>query len=131
MNEEEFSKFRANIAEVGSMRDDKSDRSPPEPAADQTDESTDLKQLFALSNSIKDILVPVRALSFKVSLGQRLEKRRQERSRFQLFATRQNVVLMAVAGAGSLLSIAGVVLLVLRKVKTSGKADRTTATAPI
>jgi len=131
MNEKEFSKFKADFVEVGSMNSDKSDRSPPESAADQTDESTDLKQLFGLSKSIKDVLVPVRALSFKVRLRQRLETRRQERPRFQLFASRQNVVLMAVAGAGSLLSIAGVVLLVLRKVKNSGKVDRTTAAAPI
>jgi len=57
MNEKEFSKFKADFVEVGSMNSDKSDRSPPESAADQTDESTDLKQLFGLSKSIKDVLV--------------------------------------------------------------------------
>jgi hypothetical protein len=116
MNDKEFLKFSTQFAEA---------------ELDSGGDPAELQQLFTLSNSLKDLLVPVRALSFKTSLRQRLETRRQATPRFQLIRTRQNIVLMAVAGAGSLLSIAGVVLIVLRKVKTTGKADRSTAAAPI
>ena len=127
MNEDEFSEFIVDYADAMQTGNDVSSRL----LAEQPEESAKLKTLFALSNSVRAVLVPVRAPSFKASLRQRLERRQQEKPRFRALASRQKVVWIVVATAGSLLSITGVVLLVLRKLRTSGKAERQAATAPI
>lgn len=114
MNEVEFSTFEAGFDEVVQIED------PGE-----------LRSLFALSNSIRDVLVPVRATAFKASLRGRIERKSHEKSRFKTFTSRQNVIWMAVAAAGSLVSITGVVLIVLRKLKASTKTKQPTAAAPI
>jgi hypothetical protein len=97
----------------------------------QLAEDRDLRSLFALSKSVKDSLVPVHATAFKESLKERIDHRSVERSRFALLMERQNVVWMAFAAAGSLLSITGVVLLVLRRLRSAGETDQPTAAAPI
>ncbi|MGB3713017.1 MAG: hypothetical protein WA996_01165 [Candidatus Promineifilaceae bacterium] len=127
MTEDDFSEFIADHADAIQASSDISANLLTE----QPEESTDLRTLFALSNSVRAVLVPVRAPSFKASLRQRIESRQQEKPRFRALASRQKVVWIVVATAGSLLSITGVVLLVLRKLKTSGKAARQAATAPI
>ena len=127
MTEEDFSEFIADHADAMQASKDISANL----LAEQHEESTDLRMLFTLSNSVKAVLIPVRAPSFKVSLRHRLESRQQEKPRFRALASRQKIVWIVVATAGSLLSITGVVLFVLRKLKTSGKAERQAATAPI
>jgi hypothetical protein len=127
MTEDEFSEFITDHADAMQAGNELS----ASLLTEQPEEMTDLRTLFALSNSVRAVLVPVRAPSFKSSLRQRLESRQQEKPRFRALASRQKVVWIVVASAGSLLSITGVVLLVLRKLKTSGKAERRTATAPI
>jgi hypothetical protein len=127
MTEEDFSEFIADHTDAMQASNDISANL----LAEQHEESTDLRMLFALSNSVKAVLVPVRAPSFKASLRHRLESRQQEKPRFRALASRQKIVWIVVAAAGSLLSITGVVLFVLRKLKTSGKAERQAATAPI
>lgn len=127
MNEDEFSDYLADYADAMHAGDDFSSRLLTE----QPEESANLKKLFELSNLVKAVLVPVRAPSFKASLRLRLERKQLERPRFRVLASRQNIVWMLVAAAGSLLSITGVVLLVIRKLKTPGKAKQSTATASI
>jgi len=96
-----------------------------------TEDTGELQTLYTLSKSIRDILVPVRATAFKASLRQRMETRTHAKSRFQIFARRQNVIWMAVAAAGSLLSITGVVLILVKRLKTSTNTDQPAAAAPI
>jgi hypothetical protein len=127
MTEEEFSEFIADHTDAMQVNNDISVNL----LAEERDESTDLRMLFALSNSLKAVLFPVKAPSFKASLRHRLESRQQEKPRFRALASRQKIVWIVVATVGSLLSITGVVLLVLRKLKTPGKAERQPATAPI
>ena len=127
MTEEDFSEFIADHTDAMQASNDISANL----LVEQHEESTDLRMLFALSNSVKAVLIPVRASSFKASLRHRLESRQQEKPRFRALASRQKIVWIVVATAGSLLSITGVVLFVLRKLKTSGKAERQAATAPI
>jgi hypothetical protein len=114
MNEVEISTFKAGFDEDV-----------------KAENSGEIRSLFTLSNSIRDVLVPVRATAFKASLRQRIENKSHEKTRFQIFAKRQNVIWMAVAAAGSLLSITGVVLIVVRKLKASTETDQPTAAAPI
>ena len=114
MNEVEYSSFINDIGE--------------ESPAEHTPE---LRSLYSLSNSIGDILVPVRATAFKASLRQRIETRSNAKSRFQIFARRQYVIWMAVATAGSLLSITGVLLILVKRLKTSTKTDPPAAAATI
>ena len=97
----------------------------------QVDDDSELRSLFALSSSIKELMVPVNAAPFKISLRERLERRSLAKPRFAFLRERQNVILMAVAAAGSLLSITGVVLLVLRRLKTAGEGEQPAAAAPI
>lgn len=127
MTEEDFSEFITDHRSAMQANDEFSASSQ----AEQHEDSTDLRILFSLSNSVKAVLVPVRASSFKATLRHRLENRQQEKARFRALASRQKIVWIAVATAGSLLSITGVVLLVLKKLKTSGKAEQQAATAPI
>jgi hypothetical protein len=127
MYEDDFSRFAADHNEAMTASDAQSGRVQ----ADQAEDSTELKRLFALSNSIRSVLVPVKAPSFKASLRQRLERRQLEKPRFRALASRQKIVWIVVATAGSLLSITGVVLIVVRKFKNPGKVGRRAATAPI
>ncbi|HET6446950.1 MAG TPA: hypothetical protein VFI27_20485 [candidate division Zixibacteria bacterium] len=127
MNEEEYSKFIEEYTTV--MTTDKGTSASSR--SDFSEESLEMKSLFTLANSVESVLVPVKAPSFRASLGQRLALRQEDKPKFRALATRQNVVWMAVAAAGSFISIAGVVLLVIKKLKNTGRREQTTAAASI
>jgi hypothetical protein len=127
MNEEEYSKFIEEYT-IAMTTDKGTSASSP---SDFSEESLEIKSLFALANTVESVLVPVKAPSFKASLGQRLALRQKEKPKFRALATRQNVVWVAVAAAGSFLSITGVVLLVVKKLRTTGRSAQSTAAASI
>ena len=114
MSEAEYSRFIADF-------DDQA----------QVENEGELRTLFELSASLRNALSPVNAAAFKASLRERIVRRPRKKSRFAFFKERQNAILMAVAAAGSLLSITGVVLLVLRRIKSATKAEQPAAAAPI
>jgi hypothetical protein len=93
--------------------------------------SAELATLFELARSLKTTLVPVNAAAFKTSLRRRLERRSPQPHLIKRITSRQNIIWVVVAAAGSVLSIAGVILIVLRKVKSSGNTERQPISAPI
>ena len=127
MIEDDFSEFMTDYSEAMRARNEQSGRS----LTGQPDDLAELRTLFTLSNSVRSVLVPVRAPSFKGSLRQRLDGRQRDKTRFRNLGSRQKAVWIVVATAGSVLSITGVVLLVLRKLKTTGKIERQAVTAAL
>lgn len=95
------------------------------------DNVTDLGALFTLSSSLRQTLVPVRASSFKTSLRQRLEKQRMLKSRLPNLVDLRSNTWTVVAAAGSLLSLAGVLVLIIRRIRNAGKVGHTPAAASI
>ncbi len=98
---------------------------------ENSDHSAELATLFELARSLKTTLVPVNAAAFKASLRHRLEGRSPQPHLIKRITSSQNIIWVVVAAAGSVLSIAGVLLIVLRKVKSSGNSERQPISAPI
>ncbi len=98
---------------------------------ENSDHSAELATLFELARSLKTTLVPVNAAAFKASLRRRLEGRSPQTHLIKRITSSQNIIWVVVAAAGSVLSIAGVLLIVLRKVKSSGNSERQPISAPI
>jgi hypothetical protein len=97
--------------------------------AQHPEDPAELNPLFGLAKSVKTVLVPVRATAYKSSLRQRLDGSSQRGRTLRAVASKTNIVWISVAAAGSLLSIAGLVLIVLKKIKASARVDRQAATA--
>jgi hypothetical protein len=98
---------------------------------ENSEHSAELATLFELARAVKTTLVPVNAAAFKASLRHRLARHSPQRHLIKRITSSQNVIWVVVAGAGSVLSIAGVLLIVLRKVKSSGNSERQPISAPI
>ena len=110
MSEADYSQFKSSYTEATGV-----------------DDPIELSNVFSLSNSIKDVLVPVNAASFKASLRRRIESRPRVRSRFQRFTQPPRFVWIAVAATTSLLSITGVVLIVIKRFKSSTEPEQAAA----
>lgn len=125
MNDNEFAEILAEHADNLNRGEDISARY----IAQQPEDPAELKSLFGLAKSVRAALVPVRATAFRSSLRQRLDRSSQRGRSLRTVASRTNFVWISVAAAGSMLSIAGLVLIVLKKIKTSAKVERQAATA--
>ena len=93
---------------------------------DYPDAAAELAPLFRLAASLQAILVPVKA---PVTFVGRLHKDLMNYSPAEIPekapVSGQKVLWVGVAAAGSVLSVTGLVLLVIRRLKTSGKQTAT------
>lgn len=93
--------------------------------ADYPQASAELESLFQLASSLKKVLVPVRApVNFVSRLHQDLVNYSPPKVVTKEAQSGQRILLVGVAAAGSVLSVAGLVLLVLRRLKSSGKTGQ-------
>jgi hypothetical protein len=98
--------------------------------ADYPDAAAELGPLFHLAASIQAALIPVKApITFVNRLRRDLMAFAPSHVVVKAPVSGQKILLMGVAAAGSVLSVTGLVFLVSRRLKTSGKAGQQTVTA--
>jgi cytochrome b subunit of formate dehydrogenase len=99
---------------------------------DYPEDATELGALFRLASSIQAALVPVKApVRFVSQLREDLMTFSPEKGAVQRAVSGQKVLWLGVATAGSVLSVTGLVLLVARRLRTSGKTGQQTATTAV
>ena len=90
--------------------------------SDFPDDSAELVSLFRLAASVQAVLVPVRApMMFVSRLRKELMTFSQSEIPVKTPVSAQKVLWVGVAAAGSVLSVTGLVFLVLRRLKGTGK----------
>lgn len=100
--------------------------------ADYPEVAAELGPLFRLAASIEAVLVPVKApVTFVGRLRQDLMHYATAEAPAKASISGQKVLWVGVAAAGSVLSVTGLALLVMRRLKASGKAGRQTATTAV
>ena len=97
--------------------------------AQNPDDSEELNSLFQLARSIKGALVPVKASeSFKLELKQELGSISPDEFAIDDSTNKQKRWLV-VAAAGSAISVLGIVLYVLRRIRSASQAAQPATTA--
>jgi hypothetical protein len=87
--------------------------------------SAELRPLFRLAAALQAVLVPVQApVNFVGRLHKELMTYSPPEIRVKSSPSGQKVLLVGVATAGSVLSVTGLVLLVLRRLRTPGETGR-------
>lgn len=94
--------------------------------------SAELGSLFGLAAALQSVLVPVRApVRFVSRLHEDLMTYSPAESTVKAPRSGQKVLLVGVATAGSVISVAGLVLLVLRRLRGSGEAVQQPVTTAV
>ena len=97
--------------------------------AQYPDDSEELKSLFQLARAIKAALVPVKTPeSFKLELQRKLRSLAPAEITIVDSTVKQRRWLV-VAAAGSVLSVLGIILYILRRIRTTGQAAQPATTA--
>lgn len=96
------------------------------------DYAAELRPLFHLASSIQSVLVPIKApVTFVGRLREELMAYSPPEITVKAPITGQKVLLLGVAAAGSVLSVMGLVVFVLRRLRGSGKAGQQAATTAV
>lgn len=97
---------------------------------DYPEMAAELRPLFDLAASIQEVLVPVKApVNFVNRLRKDLLTYSGPKISIKAPISGQKVLLMGVATAGSVLSVAGLVLLMVRRLRGTEKTEQRAATA--
>lgn len=98
--------------------------------SDYPEDAAELRPLFDLAASIQAVLVPVKApVTFVNRLRKDLMSYSGPKITIKAPVSGQKVLLMGVAAAGSVLSVVGLVVLMARRLKGTGKTEQSAATA--
>jgi len=94
------------------------------------EDAAELGPLFHLAAAVQAALIPVKApVAFVNRLRNDLLTHTPPKIAIKAPVSGQKILLMGMAAAGSVLSVAGIALLVWRRLKTSGEAGQQPATA--
>jgi hypothetical protein len=100
--------------------------------ADYPQATAELAPLFQLASSLKRVLVPVRApVRFVNQLQQDLINYAPPEVVVKAPKSGQRIILVGVAAAGSVLSVAGLALLLLRRLRNPGKPGQQAVTTAV
>ncbi len=95
-------------------------------------DSAELRPLFRLAASLQTVLVPIRApVNFVGRLHKDLMRYSPPEITVKSPVSGQKILLVGVAAAGSVLSVTGLVLLVLRRLKTTGETGQQAVTTAV
>jgi hypothetical protein len=99
---------------------------------DFPDDSAELASLFQLASSVQAVLVPIRApMTFVSRFRNELMAYTHSEIPIRTPLSAQKVLLVGVAAAGSVLSVTGLVILVLRRLKGTDKVGGQPATTAV